>query len=1494
MLLIKQCIISAFKNKVQMIVFTILILLSSLLGTTFYVTSSRLIDGNNYMGYGNFHYDYSFNYIASGYDANNVQTISPWYTFDADYASTGDGVAELDFPTLTIGKADSALLPINLAVTNFTPGKTPTALVSDLDFQWNKKDVENGVFGSLYCFNFKSSSFLNSTIGQIYQRDIWGKPISAQKTKAITLISNYMDMINNSQITTNLKLTIIDFINQNYKTTGWDLNQAAEFANKFINGSTWDPSKPTAFVSSTDSWEVKGILNDTQNIPTIEYEKSTNKEIRNDVLTYNGSSEKWGLRGNIGVIVHTINKTVQKPSNFEFYYANSQNPEIIKSNQAILEKGSFRVRNLDTYDFFDTFAPFRGYKNQDFFNLYYNLIGFLTNFKIATRNQAVVWSATGKKYRFNAAWSSIIDSEGKLIPIYDDPNQIKIIQQSTYWDSLKGMRDTVIVSPQYAKANGQSFDSKISVGQSQELYIGAYGGDTQDIYPTIYDDDVIPSTASQAILYISHPMFQELFGENNATGYLNGEFQDVSRGLLTHTGNIKNKDVDFLNFKKYLADNVNDLRNVTTAINNNTDNNLNNNSIFKTYADNVNVNRRYTLLNSTIKLYLIIAIICVILFLLVISFVSFILLKKIIEKQKTQIGILKANGYTTFEISSAYLLYLLIPIIISVPIGWALGLALQIPIMDIFNNYFIIPIKFSANAFPLLYFFLLFIILISLIVFLTCYTMLGKSVLLLVNANQNIKPNLYLSRLVSRIKFKRFTNKFRLILISVSLKNIMLFMLTFIVTTAIFTLSLLIPTTINNISREYYKNIKYKTEYNLNNVQYNNPLSRYALYNMTSPLPEFDENNPTPDPIGKDMAFAQYVRNSSRDSWQGVNNPEFQQYYSEYVTNMLLYNIAQLKGTNISLAMLDYIVKQAPVAKQDDVANLLQTIVCNMLPQVFGQEAIDNIPNGSYLQKWTYCVEKATNTILPSEIKEMWSCNSTIKNRFSFGFGSLPFDRQHDELYTGYQAKLMNINGQDVTDRNILINSYGYTKSNLNKMNLNNDDIFKYDPNNKTIPVLINQAAVKTYGLGVGDKINFGTMSNALQYLGKDNKMHDIKSEWWYFKTDDEMGNQQIYQMDLSKFTYSPQNDNSQQIWGYNVGTTNHPNIIPYHQMKDIMLKIPKNLIDVSFWNKTPIKINSNTGQTETHLFCNETGDCVENGIVTSTGDSYLIRIYDLGFDHTLNNLGDLVSSGFPTTWYNSAMTLGLLKSTSLDKIPTYNLSDYQYQVIGIQNTYDYPRIFLDQQYANKVLGYPTDVNANSQPYWFNGKYSTNEKAVDQTERYILNSTNGNYSMLNFKDNFAPAITNADYVGMKQQILIKLTSITIEIATLFIVLTIITAIIIIFLMTDAFLAKYTKFIATLRIQGYAVREINSMILGMFIPFVLIGWALGFGLLWVIVKEAVSAVLLNASLVIPFTMSYYIIPIVFGIIMFMFAITFVISSKKILAMNVQFLSTVNDE
>ncbi len=90
------------------------------------------------------------------------------------------------------------------------------------------------------------------------------------------------------------------------------------------------------------------------------------------------------------------------------------------------------------------------------------------------------------------------------------------------------------------------------------------------------------------------------------------------------------------------------------------------------------------------------------LFLSIAAMILYIMLKRMVEQQRGQIGILKAFGYTKFEILSHYISYALIIGLVGGILGGLLGIALSFPFTLLYQTYFNMPglsSKFSPSYF---------------------------------------------------------------------------------------------------------------------------------------------------------------------------------------------------------------------------------------------------------------------------------------------------------------------------------------------------------------------------------------------------------------------------------------------------------------------------------------------------------------------------------------------------------------------------------------------------------------------------------------------------------------------------------------------------------------------------------------------------------------------------------------------------------------------------
>lgn len=74
-----------------------------------------------------------------------------------------------------------------------------------------------------------------------------------------------------------------------------------------------------------------------------------------------------------------------------------------------------------------------------------------------------------------------------------------------------------------------------------------------------------------------------------------------------------------------------------------------------------------------------------------------------------------------------------------------------------------------------------------------------------------------------------------------------MFLITTFIATGTITLAALVPNSIKTLSQQYYQNLNYANELNYQNVIYNNPLSRYELYD--SPSEDVSDYGGINDPI---------------------------------------------------------------------------------------------------------------------------------------------------------------------------------------------------------------------------------------------------------------------------------------------------------------------------------------------------------------------------------------------------------------------------------------------------------------------------------------------------------------------------------------------------------------------------------------------------------------------------------------------------------------------
>ncbi|AGM25557.1 ABC transporter permease [Spiroplasma chrysopicola] len=1443
MLLFWQSLKNIVKQKTQVIIFIILAVLLSVLSSASWIVNERLVSGYHFMGAGTFDYDYLANFNSKKNKTLDIPTITPWYAFGADYHliteqsnqfSIDQDKSAQTLPFLEIGR-NGALQALDDNVDIKITFNTSRTEVQNITFTNKQSKAITFLNDGLYRFNFQSAVFKNSLIGQFYDQN---HNINSNEQRQ--QIQDFMANFVCSDIAKNTIYLLIDYLNyliQNPIPNSTVLREPPneeELKAKLIAFVNPNPA------NSTTQWQQHVDFSQPeehlQNIPDV-------KGIKKEVFTK-------GLDGSLSILVKNPQVSSILTKQLELFYSSKPveklNPVGYNLNikNAVFSINDFYNENNNNNDFNELvqgtkYGPFQ------FMSTYYKLVSARSNFKLQFRQQFEYSDLSSSSNYKVINWEHLL--------AYD---QLKLIEKYPGFDPSNPSHAVyAVISPQFAKANNLNLGDSFTIGENNQLFVGAIGGDTLNIYPTIYDTDTFPDPKQDAIVYVA----PSVWIRNTIATPTN--IEENSTMFFKYNGSDQNKDT--LRLTSLIASDYHSLHQP-----NNKDLKL------STKEDSSIVYNRYALMGRAILIYQIFTFALFLIFLIILVFTLSILIKKIIKQETITNGILKANGYSSTKITSSYLSYALITTIIGVPFGWAIGLVIQIPLIAIFTNYFIIPNYFMVSGYPLLFAFLVIGLVSIAAIWFTAWRQLNKNPLDLINPNKNIETPKWTERIFNRVSFKRFTTKFRFNMMITSSKKIGWFFLTFFIASLSLTFSVLIPTSINKFSDEYYRNLNYKNDYNYNYVVGNIPFSRYQSYKWNGPNSSL---SPT-YPITNNSLFAEYLNNGS--GWvklSDITSPADIQKYSQNISDMIAFNFMAGKGASLSIGAFVETARKFP-----GTVNQINNLMCQVFPKIFGKPTVTPDPGQSLADQWAYCLSYSVNDIIPNNIRNMWLKDDLTIQQFNFTFGTSTYNQKNEDLYTAF-----NLKSSDGGNNEYNIKTYGINENNKTIILPARGalaDSKKIDPTKQSVPIVINQKAALISNLKVGSNFT-GTTNKKLLEFGNEvesttnsqsNEVYQkpVSSSLWSYGDDDWniQANIDPFTIDLTKLTIGEQKSK----YGF---TDENGNFQEYYNLKNFMLKIPKNIF------KPGEFLTQSQSQTTGH-FLPGLLDAKASKVVKEYSDYYLVRPFDTGIDEVITGIG-VLNNGFPTTWYSEAMRQGLLKITDNDVKTTYH-------VVGIQNSYDVPRAYINQNVANNILGYPvTEDNLYGQGnsanplQWFNGKFSKYQDQVDLTTRFNLSSQDGSYSVNNFiNGQIFPASTENEFIGVKSDVIKKISIVSNNLSIIYVLLTIITAIIIIYIMTDFFVNSYLKFIAVMKALGYSNWEVNSLTLGIFTPFVILAWAVGVTVMWLIAKLGVFTFSTITQNVIPFSFPWLVLPITGGVILLIYAITYWISIQKIKNMSIQ--------
>ncbi|MGL4616714.1 MAG: ABC transporter permease [Mycoplasmoidaceae bacterium] len=297
---------------------------------------------------------------------------------------------------------------------------------------------------------------------------------------------------------------------------------------------------------------------------------------------------------------------------------------------------------------------------------------------------------------------------------------------------------------------------KISIDSIDYIILGS-GLSPDFIYPVLSNQRIIPNLETEVFFYTNSAGFlkvQDSFRNSELETMILGKFNDNVKDKSAVLQQINNLSRTLMDWPSNMqaAFFVDDLNNIITP-----------SALRVVYIPNVmNI--------ITLVSYFLTS------FITVISIViSILFIKRFLDLNKVNLGVLQANGYKKWDIVLPMIICMGLLIIIGTTVGFTLGLILQSPAMLIFQNFWTLPVKYTAfNAISFSIFVIGLVLFYALITFIiTLFSLKGDNVYLM-KSDAQYKGNLLSQGSKKILKSSNPLNKFRVSLAYHSISKLLL------------------------------------------------------------------------------------------------------------------------------------------------------------------------------------------------------------------------------------------------------------------------------------------------------------------------------------------------------------------------------------------------------------------------------------------------------------------------------------------------------------------------------------------------------------------------------------------------------------------------------------------------------------------------------------------------------------------------------------------------
>lgn len=1548
-LLLKQTLVATWKSKLQLVILLLLTTFTTALITGSWISYTRMIDSSNELGLNNLNYDavlpYSSTLNSSTQIANQAFSLKLGKIYSKEKTGATSSKA-LYFDNTTIGQEINNITINNINIEyerdNFNK------IIAVKNVTWVNKN-------NPLTFNLKNINVEASMYGQLLQK--------ATNALNVNLRNHFEKAANNLYQNIFVKITapqILDSITKYVKEYVKDKTSSTSKLATMPDLTTTDIQMTKWILKHKINYQGKSLYDFPLKINLLDLDDKSRNDLFTNVIVgkYDPdprvNNAPFGMNGQWMRIYRDFKPTETKSSiytNFQNHYYSPYNyNQMTDGNDTPMTDGN----DTKAYSLFLAQGA-----------------AALQLHDIHVRNQFI-------------GSAGFINDKQVNIKVIDIglPNAINHTNITVFEGVAPSSANELLITPQYARWYHYKPGNHLTINDNDFIITGI-GGDAYDIYPIINDSDPVPNTRTEFIAYVT------LDAWNNNNWYQLEDKTDVSLMYFTPWTNVNALSFDTHGFNDYFQKTIFNNNGVTDLNQDsynqyliNKDQGTNSSSLSFSYkiSDNPVVTKdnqqfmvysgRKIIFNATLIGFKSTALVGVAFLLIIVVFITTLIVKKAIQHGQVSMGILKSIGYKTWQIVASYLAYPLVTLFVAIPIGWFVGLGIQIYLTEIFNTVFVLPYNvINFDIAPLFVAIGLIIGFITIATLATAFRILKKDVLLLIKKDSDLTLGAVNGKASSFFK-NHFRWRFALSLSKTSWKKIA--MTTSVITLA--TLSIVattaIPATINSLKTNYFKSQKYQNYYQYQTPMPNMPLSKYGLYSWNyydkpndekyypvygaMPWPEnkiiYENDQVTKKPRKRIGWYnpLDFKKTGATINFNGTNSiftfdeeytastPErnifldkMDDYYQSKDNgtldiNDLIWSYTWLGGKAFSNQMLLDLAKQDQTPDQS-FSSAVTTFASTQLPDIL------SVPNPG-VPAGPDAIKEILKQVLPGYVRQSLEnlpkkdSDKDPYNYFAISHNTVAFNPSHndaiggpnDELVTQFkigssQSSLVKKGFMDVVGINPNTAMLVLASNEASKL--------RYQANAKEIPMIINRAFQARYNLKTGDTFRGLPNINLLFYLNNNNQFVPLPKNNWFYG-------------DNPPTTINPQG-NGDGIWSKNgtkwnyrsnknIPLPNEPDSYSdiqgtqyngmYNRMgKPIINKNPSEWNNINkIWLKLPDDIN-NSVKSGTIRKADGIGTATFNSLnnIAKKGDANWIKPFSYSFIEQNDDTDPIILLKNRTPeWFMAMIDQDLL--IKKDSLSTTNLQAdienmprwwkeitgetnpiSQYRIVGIQNSYDSPKAYVDQKWANKIVGYSS---YNDNPcyegteieQWFNGKLSANENVFDLIGRMSFKTNVDDYTIysttkLKGNENI-PMIVNSDLLARKKSMLEKMASIAFSASVLFVVTTIMCSILIVIMITDLFTNQFRRFMAHMKAEGYTNWEINSFTLGIFTPWVLMGYILGFVLGFLLVYVLVTILGSVTTIALPFTITWWILPASFIIIAAIYISTFVINNNALKKMN----------